>query len=357
MIEYNSVAESYQSEGDLERELINDLQNLLEAIIHTVATAIDAKSPYTGGHVRKVAVVGSMIAEAVSACQEGRYKDVHYSADELDQIRIAGLLHDIGKITPPEYVRDKATKLETIHDRIESIVPRFDAIKARVELGYAQRELEALRAGQAYDRTAQQQALQQELEALDDDRAFLEQANIGGEFMSDAAVARVRQIGARMWQHDGYREPLLTDDEIMNLTVRKGTLTDAERQVINDHVRLSIEMLEGLPFPKKLARVPEIGGNHHEKLNGQGYPRGLNAEQLSLEARILALADIFEALTSSDRPYKKAKPLSEVRRILGFMAKDYELDPDLLDFFYQQGLDVRFARQELTPEQLDIEEP
>jgi len=321
-------------------KLINDLRNLLESFIKSIAAAIDAKSPYTGGHVRKVAEITMMVAEALNSSKEGKYKDIKYGYDQLNELRIAALMHDVGKITTPEYVVDKATKLETVYDRIKTIKTRFEVIKRDLQIDLLEKKIT-------------QSELDAKISELSEDFAFLEVSNIGGEFMSDEKIERIKKISQRKWTEDGVEKPLLDDDEIKNLTIRKGTLTEEEREKINDHARMSKEMLDKLPFPKKLKRVPEIAGSHHEKLNGKGYPQGLSAEQLSLESRVLALADIFEALTASDRPYKDAKKLSEVAKIIGFMVKDGELDPDLVKFFYDAKLHLKYAKNELKDEQID----
>ncbi len=325
-------------------QLINDLRDLLESFIKSIASAIDAKSPYTGGHVRKVAVLSMLMANELNHVQEGHYKDVSYSYDELNEIRIAALMHDVGKITTPEYVVDKSTKLETIYDRIETLLTRFEVLKRDKYIAF----LESDMSDTSY------QAYEAELARIDDDMEFIKECNIGGEFMSDDKIERIETIAKQTWMDRGEEKPMLTEDEVYNLTIRKGTLTEEEREQINFHATMSNTMLEALPFPKKLQRVPEIAGGHHEKLNGKGYPKGLDASQLTLEARVLAIADIFEALTASDRPYKDAKKLSEVMKILDFMVKDGELDPDLLQFFYDQKLHIRYAKEELKPEQLDI---
>jgi HD-GYP domain-containing protein (c-di-GMP phosphodiesterase class II) len=335
--------------------LINDLRELLEAFIRSIAAAIDAKSPYTGGHVQKVAKLAMMLAHAVNEDKEGRYKEVHYSNDNLDQIRIAALMHDVGKITTPEAVMDKSTKLETICDRIELVRTRFELYTRGKELAAAEEKLALMQRGaDASALAAVDEALRQHLDELQQELAFLEEANFGKEFMADEDVARVQAISTRSLQMQGTQTSLLTENEVENLTIRKGTLTEAERAAINHHAHMSNEMLEPLPFPKKLRRVPEIAGGHHEKLNGQGYPKGLSAEQLTLEARIMALADIFEALTAADRPYKKPKTLSETLRIIDFMVKDNELDPELVQFFLDKKLHVQYGQENLLPEQVDM---
>jgi len=335
--------------------LINDLRQLLEAFIRTIAHAIDAKSPYTGGHVQKVAQLSMLIAEAINETDNGVYKDIHYTPDQLNEIRIAGLMHDVGKITTPEYIVDKSTKLETIYDRIETISTRFELLKRELELENKDQVFQLLQEGsQPEEINKLKMELQNKLNNLDSDLDFLKEANIGGEFMGDDKLERIKQIARYTITIRGNDIPLLNENEVENLSIRKGTLTNSERLIINSHAKISNEMLEVLPFPKKLSRVPEIAGGHHEKLNGKGYPNGLTANELSLEARILALADIFEALTSSDRPYKEGKRLSEAMKIIDYMVKDYELDPNLVQFFYDKELHLKYAVKNLLSKQLDM---
>lgn len=327
--------------------LINDLKLLLESFIKSIAKAIDAKSPYTGNHVQKVADISMLIANALNDCDDGVYRDIHYDEDQLNEIRIAALMHDVGKITTPEYVVDKSTKLEAIHDRIAIVQGRFEVYKRELEIQALKEKLASTAGAAAESELADiDNKLAQALQKADDDFAFIQASNIGGEFMADDKIERIQQIASITISMHGEDTPLLSENEVYNLSIRKGTLTEEERLRINDHARMSNEMLEALPFPKKLSRVPEIAGGHHEKLNGKGYPKGLSADELSLEARILALADIFEALTAADRPYKKAKPMDEVTRILDFMVKDYELDPELVGFFYEKDLHNTFMRMQ-----------
>ena len=334
-------------------KLINDLRELLEAFIKSIASAIDAKSPYTGGHVRKVAEIAMLIANELNEVNEGKYKDIHYDYDQLNQIRIAALMHDIGKITTPEYIMDKSTKLETIYDRIETVVTRFELYKRELEVEMLKERIENPQMS-LEEIAYKKQKLKERIAAIEEDIAFIRVANIGGEFMADEKIDRIKEMAKRKVRIEGEIKALLSEDEVYNLSIRKGTLTEEEREKINFHATMSNRMLEALPFPKKLAQVPAIAGGHHEKLNGKGYPKGLTAKDLGLEARLMAIADIFEALTASDRPYKDAKKMSEVMKILGFMVKDGDLDADLLDFIYERNLHIKYAKNELKPEQLDI---
>ncbi|MFH1911298.1 MAG: HD domain-containing phosphohydrolase [Pseudomonadota bacterium] len=322
--------------------LIHDLENLMESFIRSIATAIDEKSPYTGGHVRRVAELTADIARKINDVTDGPYATVRFSDDELKELQIAAWLHDVGKVTTPEYVVDKATKLETIFDRIELLRLRFElcALQAGIQ---GEKSLPELSSGQQDDLR----------KTLAEEFLFLTEANRGDERMSDDKVNRVSAIAARTLELDGKPEALLSREEIDNLNIRQGTLTAAEREIIKNHATVTYKMLSQLPFPKKLRHVPEYAAAHHETLNGKGYPRGLDELQLSLQSRILALADIFEALTAKDRPYKKGKTLSEAMHILSLMAKDRHIDPDLFDLFKREGIYLDYARRELNPQQID----
>jgi len=335
-------------------QLILDLRLLLESFIKSIASAIDAKSPYTGGHVRKVAEITMIIVNALNETTDGKYKDVKYNHDELNELRIAALMHDVGKITTPEYVVDKSTKLEAIFDRINLIKTRYEVLKRDAEIEVLNAKLKSLETNDTTKLADIENNYKEKLSLYNEEISFLETSNIGGEFMSDDKINRLNEISNHVFTQNGEDIALLDADELKNLSIRKGTLTEPERQIINNHATVSLDMLNALPFPKKLRRVPSIAGGHHEKLNGKGYPLGLTADQLTLESRVLAVADIFEALTASDRPYKDAKTLSESIRILDFMVKDEELDGDLMEFFYEKELHLKYAKQELREDQIDI---
>ncbi len=331
------------------QQLIQAQKDLLEAFIKVIAHAIDRKSPYTGGHCERVPVITEFLAAAAMEQTEGSFKDFSLTEDEWYELHIAAWLHDCGKVTTPEYVVDKATKLETIYDRIETVRTRFQSLKDQTEIRYL-RKMQQENA----DIPHLEQELSQTLEKIDEDRLFIEKANIGGEFMADEDIDRVHEIANQTWRDwNGQESAFLSENEIHNLVIRRGTLTDDERQVINDHIVVTIDMLEQLPFPKHLRRVPEYAGGHHEKMDGTGYPRGLMKNQMSIPARIMAIADIFEALTAGDRPYKKAKKLSEAIRIMSFMKKDNHIDPELFDLFLTSGVYLKYAERYLPPEIID----
>ena len=335
------------------RHLIDDLKHLLESLIQLIATAIDEKSPYTGGHCKRVPVLTMMLADAAAHASEGALKDFSMNEDDRYELEIAAWLHDCGKITTPEYVVDKSTKLETIYDRIEAVDTRFEILKRDAEIAMLKKQLAARDKGEQFDERRLQQEYQDTLQQLDDELDLLHICNIGGESMSDEDREHIARIGQRHWRHNGVNVPLLSDNEVYNLTVAKGTLTPEERDVINNHITATIKMLEALPFPKHLKNVPEYAGGHHEKMDGSGYPRGLKREQMSVQARIMAIADIFEALTAKDRPYKDGKKLSEALRILARMKEEQHIDPDLFALFVNERIFEKYAQLYLDSSQID----
>lgn len=335
-------------------KLIDGLKHLFESFIELIADAIDEKSPYTGGHCRRVPELAMLLAEASNRCTSGPLSGFQMDEKQMYEMRIASWLHDCGKVTTPEYVVDKATKLSTIFDRIHLVDQRFELLKKQRETEMLRQQIAALRDGDG----ARASALEAEHEALvrqlDDDREFLRNANIGGEFMTPEHQDRVRRIAAYSLQaENGALTAFLSEEEVYNLNIARGTLTAEEREIINNHIVVTINMLESLPYPKDLKRVPEYAGGHHERMDGKGYPRGLTREQMSIPARIMGIADIFEALTARDRPYKKAKTLSESLFILGKMKLDNHVDPDLFDLFIRDKVYLKYAEQFLEPDQID----
>lgn len=336
------LAESLASQAAMaltNRLLLQQLEDLFESFIKLLNKAIDEKSPYTAGHCDRVPILTMLLAEAVHATDRGPLADWRMNDKDRYELKIAGLLHDCGKVTTPVHIVDKATKLQTIHDRIELIATRFEVIKRDAELA-------ALRTGR--DAGA-------DLAAIDADLAFLRVCNIGEEAMRAVDRERVHAIAAKYRWRDGTREErdCLTPDEVLNLTITRGTLTPAEREVINRHINVTIAMLESLPWPRHLQNVPEYAGGHHERMDGKGYPRGLTRGQMSVQARIMGIADIFEALTARDRPYKEGKTLSEALHILGRLRLDGHVDPDLFDIFIREKVYLRYAEQFMSPAQID----
>jgi hypothetical protein len=269
------------------------------------------------------------------------------------ELKIAGLLHDCGKVTTPVHVVDKATKLQTIFDRVALIDTRFEVVKRDAEIALLKARLEKL--GPRRTDVVGDAQLVAGIREIESDRDFLRRVNIGSEAMKDEDVARVQAIARRYhWRNgDGERSDFLSEEEIRNLTIRYGTLTSEERQIINHHIEVTIQMLESLPWPRHLKNVPEYAGGHHERMDGKGYPRGLKREQMSVQARCMGIADIFEALTAKDRPYKKGKTLTESLTILGKFKLNGHIDPDLFDIFMWEKVYEKYARQFLDPDQID----
>ena len=341
------LAESLASQAAValtNRLLISQLENLFESFVSLLNKAIDEKSPYTAGHCHRVPILTMALAEAVHETQQGPLALWHMTDLDRYELKIAALLHDCGKVTTPVHVVDKSTKLQTLFDRIALIDTRFEVIKRDAEIA-------ALKAG-----GSQLSALSAQLQAIDDDRAFLRKANIGGEAMSPADQERVKTIAKKYRWRDpsGAEVDFLSAEEADNLAIRAGTLNAAERQIINHHVTVTIQMLEALPWPRHLINVPEYAGGHHERIDGKGYPRGLKGDQMSVQARIMGIADIFEALTARDRPYKQGKTLTESLHILGRMRLDGHIDPDLFDIFVRNRVYERYAKEFMNPEQIDV---
>jgi HD-GYP domain-containing protein (c-di-GMP phosphodiesterase class II) len=336
------------------KRLIDEQKALFEALIKLIATAIDEKSPYTGGHCRRLPELTMMIAEACDRENEGPLQQFKMHDKDRYELMIAGWLHDCGKVTTPEYVIDKATKLHTIYDRIETVKTRFEVLKRDARIDYLEQRALALENNDTAALTTLEQQYQACIEQLKDDCAFLQHANIGSEYMDPDSQQRVRDIADYRWTNaQGESVGLLDEDEVKNLTIAKGTLTDDERGIINNHIAVTIKMLEQLPFPKHLKNVPEYAGGHHERMDGRGYPRGLTREQMSWPARMMGVADIFEALTARDRPYKAGKTLTECLAIMGRMKLDRHIDPDVFDAFVKHKVYLKYAEEFLTEDQID----
>ena len=359
-------------------QMIAEQQRLWQSLLRLMARSIDEKSPYTSGHCQRVPILAQNIAQALNECDEGRYAHVSMDKQALYELDVAALLHDVGKLSTPEYVVDKATKLETIFNRIHLLRTRYEVLwrEARIT------ELEAIAAGMPADQAQQQRiATQEQLSSefarlavmnngqvplSDQDMALLEdlsERSFAGHFPQNIGVSPSEQ---KLLNENGYRfiseEPvkvlsksaeaqLYVESEWNNMTIASGTLNTSERNKINEHAAVGIRMLKELPFPTHLDQVVNIAGAHHEKLDGTGYPNGLKAEDLSLRARILALADVYEALSAADRPYKEPKTATEFLRILALMAKDRHVDAEILEIFLRSGKWQEYNTQYLRPEQ------
>lgn len=346
------LAESLASQAAIaltNRQLVEQLETLFESFIKLINLAIDEKSPYTGGHCQRVPELTMMLADAVDATTEGPLADFKLTDKDRYELRIAALMHDCGKVTTPVHVVDKATKLQTIFDRIHLIDTRFEVIRRDAEVSMWRRiagGAERAEAEADYARFCQQ---------IEVDRSTLRRSNVGSERMSDDDLAAVRAIATRYrWQNpEGEWVDFLSAEELENLTIRAGTLTQAEREIINHHIVATIKMLEQLPWPKHLKNVPEYAGGHHERMDGKGYPKGLKREEMSWQARMMGIADIFEALTAKDRPYKEPMKLSEALRIMENFKNNGHIDPDLFFVFKAQAVHHKYSARFLTT--LDFE--
>ena len=355
--EDQSVVESLASQAAValsNQLLVDSHRGMLEGFIEAIADAIDSKSPYTGNHCRRVPEITMMLAEAVNGFSGGVLKDYKLSSRDLYELQIASLLHDCGKVVTPVHVVDKSSRLQTIFDRVHLIDTRFEILKRDEEIRFLKSKIAALEEGQAFNPDLEQNFLTK-LRRLEQDRDFIRQSNLPTEIMTREKqeellrIASYRFVGASGEEQDFFHE-----DELKNLSITKGTLTEEERKVIQDHVVATINMLEKIPYPKHLKNVPEIAGGHHERIDGTGYPNGLQGEELSVQTRILGIADIFEALTSSDRPYKKALHLSEALSIMDKMVKTGHLDPDLYHVFIEEKIYLQYAKSHLKPYQIDL---
>jgi HD-GYP domain-containing protein (c-di-GMP phosphodiesterase class II) len=352
--ENQTMTESLASQAAIvltNHQLIHELEILLDSFIRSIASAIDEKSPYTGGHVRRVAELTMTIAHGINDAKEGPYAEVSFNETQLKELRLAAWLHDVGKIATPEHVVDKAAKLETVFNRVELLKMRFELI--RRDHGVVS-NTGAFQDGKWISENAATEGNEDFLSNLEEDYKFLVRDNDGIEVMGDAQIERLMRIAQRKYFLEGEWHSLLNENELANLSIKQGTLTNEERKIINNHACVTYKMLSQLPFPRSLRHVAEYAAAHHERINGTGYPHGLKGEQIPLQSRILALADIFEALTAKDRPYKKPINLSQALKIIGFMVKDGHLDAELFDFFLQERLYRDYALKELSPQQMDL---
>lgn len=332
--------------------LIHNLETSFELFIRTIATAIDAKSHHIGEHVRRVSKIADMIAKAIDKSNEGEYKNISYSKQDLKQIHLAGLLHDVGKIAIPEYIMDKSKKLERIFDRIEVIDERIEILKRDIKIKYLEQEITALRNQETLHKNIQDEEKRELLE-LDAIKDFLHKANIGTEFLENNKITELQLLAEKTYQFKENTVHFLRGDELENLSIPRGTLTKSERDIIRNHAKVTVEILDSITFPKVLSQVPDIACNHHEKLDGTGYPRQLTRDQLTLEDQIMILADMFEALSASNRAYKEPNSMSEITSILQDLIKSNHMDKELVQFFFDSGIYREYAQTELKPEQQD----
>jgi len=354
--EDQGIAESLASQAAValtNRRLIDELRTLFDSFTQVIASAIDSKSAHTGAHCRRVPDVTLMLAEAANGIDFPGLEGFSMTDEDRYELKTAAWLHDCGKVVTPHHIMEKSTKLETLVDRIHFIADRFEILRRDLEIAKLKEELDAARQGKQLDETRLAYYAQQE-DQLKDDLTFLRAINTGGEFMADEHLERVASLSKKGWTDlNGQHKPLLNEDELANLSIRRGTLNQEERKIMEGHMVHTLAMLEQLPFPRHLQRVPEYAGGHHERMDGKGYPRGLTREQMSIPARIMGIADVFEALTAHERPYKKPMPLSQALTIMGRMVEDNHLDGDIFTLFVYKKVYLDYANKHFFDEQID----
>ncbi|MEI8027296.1 MAG: HD domain-containing phosphohydrolase [Pseudomonadota bacterium] len=334
--------------------LIQQQEGLFVVFADVIASAIDDKSPHTGKHCHRVPIITMMLAEAAAKANWGSFTNFTMNENDRKELHLAALLHDCGKITTPVHVIEKSTKLETIIDRIQLIDTRFEVLKRDLQITYLNKKLDLVQSNAQNDFTELESELSQKLNKLEDDRKFVREVNIGGEYLDDEKLDRIKQIGRMRWiNEEGLEDNFLSFDETNCLSIRRGTLTSEEREIINRHIDVTVMMLEKLPYPKHLARIPEFAGGHHERMDGKGRPKGLKRDEMSLQARIMGCAEVFEALTAKDRPYKKGKTLSESLKIMGVMAEEQHIDQEVFTLLIDSGVFQDYANQYVDPSQFD----
>ena len=341
--DYENLCESLASQAAVSitnAKLISNMTELFEAFVKVMATAIDEKSPVTGGHIRRVADLTLTMADVIHNSKEGAYKDITFTPDQIYELRIAAYMHDIGKVTSPVEIVEKAKKLQTIFDRIQYIRLRMAYISQKLVLEGQSKKIELLQNGYSPEKLdALETDTHNKLEEIKEIREFINKCNEPGEFLEDETLERLKEISKKTYIDDeGEQQPFLTEDELLNLSIRRGSITEAERKKMQDHAAVTLRMLKQIPFTKKLKNIPDFAGAHHEFINGKGYPLGLKGDEIPFEGKLMAVADIAEALTASDRPYKKAMPLETVHRILRSMAEKEELDNGLVELFIEKGV-------------------
>ena len=339
--DYENLSESLASQAAVSitnAKLIANMTELFEAFVKVMATAIDEKSPVTGGHIRRVAELTLTMAEVIHDLDEGHFKDKTFSPDQMYELRIAAYMHDIGKVTSPVEIVEKAKKLQTIFDRIQYVRLRMAYIIQKIKLEGQEAKIKILQNGSSPEKlnSIEKETLEKLME-IEEIQRFINKCNEPGEFLDDEILVRLKEVSEKTYIDDaGEQQPFLTPDELVNLSIRRGSITEKERQKMQGHAAVTLKMLKQIPFTKKLKNIPDFAGAHHEFLNGKGYPLGLKGDEISFEGRLMAVTDIAEALTASDRPYKKAMPLETVYRILRSMVEGGELDPNLVELFIEK---------------------
>jgi len=341
--DYVSLTESLASQAAVSitnARLINDMEHLFESFVEVMATAIDEKSPITGGHIRRVANLTMVMAEELHKNNKPPFQNVHFTPEKFHELRVASWLHDIGKVTTPVEIIEKSKKLETIFDRIQFVDLRMQFIIQSIQLEAAQTQLKLIGDGEPPEKIKKlETSTAKTIRELKEVREFIIKCNEPSEFLEDEYIERLQAISKKTYQDEhGNEQPFLTPDELKNLSIRKGSINEQERQIMRNHAQITLDMLNKIPFTKKLKNIPNFAGAHHECINGLGYPLGLKGEEIPFEGKLMAVTDIAEALTAKDRPYKKVMPLEQVYKILRKMVDKNELDRDLVEFFINEKI-------------------
>ncbi len=360
--DYVSLTESLASQAAVSitnARLINDMEHLFESFVEVMATAIDEKSPITGGHIRRVANLTMIMAEALHKSDKLPFQNVHYTPEKFHELRVASWMHDIGKVTTPVEIIEKSKKLETIFDRVRFVDLRMQFIIQSILLEATQTQLKLIRDGETPEKIKKlEDTTAKAIQELKEIRKFINKCNEPSEFLEDEYFERLQEIAQKTYKDEyGNEQPFLTPDELKNLSIRKGSINEQERQIMKNHAQITLDMLAKIPFTKKLKNIPNFAGAHHECINGLGYPLGLQGEEIPFEGKLMAVTDIAEALTAKDRPYKKAMPLKQVYKILRKMVDNNELDRDLVEFFINEKIYETYqAKYEMSDSAQPLEE-
>lgn len=313
-----------------EKNYMDEVKEQMHSFVNAFAKAVDARTPYNGSHTRKVTVYAGILAEEINKKYQAGLYEEFFDENRMEQLKLSATLHDIGKMIVPLSVMNKATRLGADLERIEQ---RFVLLNVLYERDY-------------YSKRISWDTYQERKVFLQDSIETIHQLNDKG-FLTDEDIKKVEEIAACTYQQEDERKIcFLTDKEKESLCIKKGTLTAEERKMMESHVVYTEKILEDVHFNKNYAHVVEFAATHHEKLNGKGYPRGLSEKELALEAKILAVVDVFDALTCTDRPYKKPMSRKKAFEILGYMVKDGEIDGTLVSF-------LKEAMENITTEQID----
>jgi len=308
-------------------KLISELRELLDSIIKMNASAIDKKSKFTGNHIARVASLTMIFARRLNRVNHGEFAEFEFSDEQLDELKVAAWMHDVGKIITPNYIINKSRKLEKPFDRLEYVKLKFELYKRKLIIN-------TLKKDQDLD-----EDIEEKVSRIDSDLEFLSSLNQNKVYPDEEILDKLENMASREIKLDGQKVDVLTREEKKSLASKFGTLTPEEREVIEEHAKDTMNLLQHISYPEWLKQVPEIASGHHEKLDGSGYPRGLTGDQLMTQTKILAISDIFEALTAPDRKYRDAGlKFSKVIEIMNDMVEKNHIDGDLFQVFMEEKI-------------------